>query len=313
MMRPWIAVAYSAPVAAATAVFIIYPIGQGSFSDGMPLGEPFCPFILQNMNITLLKREIYSLAYSLYNSVLNNKTIFLLHNFYRTTGKNYEDLSGESTLEEPRPTFEEPSNEDNVFDEKAKPFEQEFEEQGFRKQPGVYKITCTQNKKVYIGEGSNLTGRMANHKYHLRKGDILYKEELQNDWNTFGEGAFTFQVCFMGPDWDSQEARRQKEAELIELVEPSLRYNKYADIDKRGSENNPFFGRQHSESAKAAMSVARKGVPLDALGRPVYIEGTVYPSQAAAAKALDCSRRKIQGRIKSSNFPEWQNVDEMEK
>jgi len=36
-MRPWIAVAYSAPVAA-TAVFLIYPIGQGSFSDGMPLG-----------------------------------------------------------------------------------------------------------------------------------------------------------------------------------------------------------------------------------------------------------------------------------
>ena len=35
-MRPWIAVAYSAPVAAATAVFLIYPIGQGSFSDGMP-------------------------------------------------------------------------------------------------------------------------------------------------------------------------------------------------------------------------------------------------------------------------------------
>jgi photosystem II P680 reaction center D1 protein len=37
-MRPWIAVAYSAPVAAAAAVFIVYPIGQGSFSDGMPLG-----------------------------------------------------------------------------------------------------------------------------------------------------------------------------------------------------------------------------------------------------------------------------------
>ena len=36
-MRPWIAVAYSAPVAAAAAVFIVYPIGQGSFSDGMPL------------------------------------------------------------------------------------------------------------------------------------------------------------------------------------------------------------------------------------------------------------------------------------
>jgi len=37
-MRPWICVAFSAPLAAATAVFLIYPIGQGSFSDGMPLG-----------------------------------------------------------------------------------------------------------------------------------------------------------------------------------------------------------------------------------------------------------------------------------
>jgi photosystem II P680 reaction center D1 protein len=36
-MRPWIFVAFS-PVAAATAVFLVYPIGQGSFSDGMPLG-----------------------------------------------------------------------------------------------------------------------------------------------------------------------------------------------------------------------------------------------------------------------------------
>lgn len=37
-MRPWIAVAFSAPAAAATAIFLIYPIGQGSFSEGMPLG-----------------------------------------------------------------------------------------------------------------------------------------------------------------------------------------------------------------------------------------------------------------------------------
>ena len=37
-MRPWICVAYSAPVSAAMAVFLVYPFGQGSFSDGMPLG-----------------------------------------------------------------------------------------------------------------------------------------------------------------------------------------------------------------------------------------------------------------------------------
>merc|ERR1712054_83168 len=37
-MRPWIFVAFSAPVVAAAAVFIFYQIGQASFSDGMPLG-----------------------------------------------------------------------------------------------------------------------------------------------------------------------------------------------------------------------------------------------------------------------------------
>jgi len=37
-MRPWIFVAFSGPVVAASAVFIFYPIGQASFSDGMPLG-----------------------------------------------------------------------------------------------------------------------------------------------------------------------------------------------------------------------------------------------------------------------------------
>ena len=37
-MRPWIFIAFSAPVAAASAVFLLYPIGQGSFPDGMPLG-----------------------------------------------------------------------------------------------------------------------------------------------------------------------------------------------------------------------------------------------------------------------------------
>jgi photosystem II P680 reaction center D1 protein len=36
--RPWTAVAFSAPVSAATAVLLVYPIGQGSFSEGLPLG-----------------------------------------------------------------------------------------------------------------------------------------------------------------------------------------------------------------------------------------------------------------------------------
>lgn len=37
-MRPWISLAFTAPVAAAMSVFLVYPIGQGAFASGMPLG-----------------------------------------------------------------------------------------------------------------------------------------------------------------------------------------------------------------------------------------------------------------------------------
>lgn len=64
-MRPWIAVAYSAPVAAATAVFLIYPIGQGSFSDGMPLGKKFAPSNRKVSCENRLKGETTSRGHSL--------------------------------------------------------------------------------------------------------------------------------------------------------------------------------------------------------------------------------------------------------
>jgi len=48
-MRPWIAVAYSAPVAAATAVFIVYPIGQGSRESG-PLNRKDETYFLNKVN-----------------------------------------------------------------------------------------------------------------------------------------------------------------------------------------------------------------------------------------------------------------------
>lgn len=37
-MRPWISLAFTAPVAACVSIFTVYPLGQGGFSAGMPLG-----------------------------------------------------------------------------------------------------------------------------------------------------------------------------------------------------------------------------------------------------------------------------------
>jgi hypothetical protein len=38
-MRPWILVAFSAPIAAASAVFLVYPIGQRFYAEGELLAK----------------------------------------------------------------------------------------------------------------------------------------------------------------------------------------------------------------------------------------------------------------------------------
>ena len=79
-MRPWIAVAYSAPVAAASAVFIIYPIGQGSFSDGYTkLAQ--CILILVSLISTIME-------------IMLTKKYFLAHYWSNSTTEFY--LKGEN-------------------------------------------------------------------------------------------------------------------------------------------------------------------------------------------------------------------------
>jgi len=66
--RLWIAVAYSAPVAAATAVFLIYPLGQGSFSDGMPLGiSGTFNFMLVFQASNILMHPFHQLGWRVYS------------------------------------------------------------------------------------------------------------------------------------------------------------------------------------------------------------------------------------------------------
>lgn len=91
-MRPWIAVAYSAPVAAAMAVFLIYPIGQGLtilFKKRPVKSENFnthwvnCwkPIVNQILNIKI-KKEIFIVFYfCLYGNQQRSQTIKQLFNY----------------------------------------------------------------------------------------------------------------------------------------------------------------------------------------------------------------------------------------
>tara|TARA_A100001391_G_scaffold191443_1_gene164786 strand:- start:193 stop:681 length:489 start_codon:yes stop_codon:yes gene_type:complete len=63
-----------------------------------------------------------------------------------------------------------------------------------RQPAGIYKITCSANKRVYIGETKCLRSRWTSHKSDLNRPKGKTNSLLQEDWNKFGESAFTFEV-----------------------------------------------------------------------------------------------------------------------
>ena len=58
---------------------------------------------------------------------------------------------------------------------------------------GVYKITNIINGKVYIGESMNIEGRWNEHRDDLKSGNH-HSYKLQEDYNTYGEDNFKFEV-----------------------------------------------------------------------------------------------------------------------
>lgn len=59
--------------------------------------------------------------------------------------------------------------------------------------PGIYKITCLVNKRIYIGSAIDLRQRKSDH-FKVLRGNRHHNRYLQRAWNKYGEGAFTFEV-----------------------------------------------------------------------------------------------------------------------
>ena len=58
---------------------------------------------------------------------------------------------------------------------------------------GIYRITCLQENKVYIGSSNNIKRRWADHKKEL-KGNRHRNEFLQLDWDCYGDESFIFEI-----------------------------------------------------------------------------------------------------------------------
>ena len=331
-MRPWIAVAYSAPVAAATAVFIIYPIGQGSFSDGMPLGKPFAPsFCKKRMETCLngknpLKKGFTQLGFAQPTDALlpfgeqeQEGTVALASHTPADADlfldSHTPSLLGDVQSQEERVCEAKPSLRKEKKNKKSgcvcRCEAKELEDNSVpnriqpRQQSGLYMIHCLKNDWRYFGESNNVSGRLASHKSLLNR-QIHPNKLLQADWDLVGSDHFQFIVLFIGQEWSDPVFRRAKELELI-ILNRNISYNILEGIQRPG-DKNPFWGRIHTEETKKRIGDAMRGVPNNLLGKTISINNISYPSLAEASRQTSHSRKLIRKRLNDPSWPDWKYV-----
>ena len=95
--------------------------------------------------------------------------------------------------------------------ERRKEYKKEYRE---NLPAGIYKIANIITGTTYIGQSSQYPLRWLNHKRYLRK-DKHPNPQLQEDYNTYGEEAFVFEVIEELPCDTSSGVLLEKEAEQI--------------------------------------------------------------------------------------------------
>lgn len=332
-MRPWIAVAYSAPVAAATAVFIIYPIGQGSFSDGMPLGisgtfnfmivfqaehnilmHPFhmlgehyaspsvqrclCP---SDIDVLLHSRTLLGFCIPRNLNLVNYKRgVETRLNGGNSTGfafysPNLLNFSQKVFCISSSSGDTNGSTQDNPVPNRMAP----------RQLPGVYMILCLANNKRYYGESNNVSSRISQHKSRLRR-NIHEIPELQRDFNLYGEENFEFSAIYLSKDC-TKEQRVAFETEFIGRFY-GLCYNKF-DKTTRQKENNPFWGHTHSDETRKQIGKSKAENRQNIGGFPILLNGVIYPSISEASRKTTHSRDTIRRWLNDSNNTNCVAVD----
>ena len=107
---------------------------------------------------------------------------------------------------------------------------------------GIYMIRCKPNNKIYVGQSMNISKRWKQHRIDLN-GGYHTNEELQKDWNNYGEDNFEFKIV--------QKCKEEylDELEIIHIEQfKAFEYGYNETIGGKGS-----FGFKHSESTKDKM------------------------------------------------------------
>ena len=177
---------------------------------------------------------------------------------------------------------------------------------------GIYKITNITNNKVYIGYALNVKVRCKCHRVDLRANKHR-NCHLQNAWNTYGETAFEFTVL----EYCSKKELTTKEDYYCKYfnahnddfgynIKPTGKelYNHSESTKlkisiankgkKRYKEDNPFYGKKHTQESIEKMLKTKKGThSLNALKAWETKRKNGYvPSEETRAKLKKAAKNK---------------------
>jgi group I intron endonuclease len=152
--------------------------------------------------------------------------------------------------------------------------------------PGIYKITNKINGKVYVGSSITLKARHDTH-FHDMKKEIHFNKHLRAAAKKYGIENFEFSILELVPLEDDKEVLKRvllsKEEIWIKKLnagDPEFGYNRYiipnsplgitrTEEEKRNistakkgkgmGEDNPFYGKKHSEETRKKMSLSHSG------------------------------------------------------
>ena len=95
---------------------------------------------------------------------------------------------------------------------------------------GIYKITCKENNRIYIGSSFNISSRW---KWHINdlSNNIHVNKELQDDFNRYEITAFIFEVIKIVNTTDKLELLREEQLE-INNYDFDILYNTYNSLNE---------------------------------------------------------------------------------
>lgn len=166
-----------------------------------------------------------------------------------------------------------------------------------RQFPGIYMILCLANNKRYYGQTTNVSARLSGHRSRLRR-NVHEVIELQRDFNLYGEESFEFTTLYIARNLRKEELTSM-EVELIGRY-TTLCYNKFEKINRQ-KENNPFYGKEHTQAARDQISKSLAERRDNHSGFAILLHSQPYPSISEASRQTTHSRDTIRRWLRNPN------------